>query len=81
MAQQKYIQASTITPHDVNTVSDCQAIYIGVTGDVKVKLTEDSNFVTFKNMQQGTLYPLECKVVHTGTTATDLVALDSNRTW
>ena len=54
------------------------AIFVGVGGDVRMTLSEDSSSVLFKNMIAGTIYSVSPKFIHvTNTTATDIVGLDT----
>jgi hypothetical protein len=81
---EKYTTAGAITAHDSNDQDSgtIDAIYVGVAGDVKVTMAEDTVAVTFKNMLAGTIYPISCKVIFsTGTTATDIVKLDDSKTY
>ena len=83
----KYIKAAAVTPHDSNTISGFtgsgwDALYIGVTGDVTMQLEGDSAAVLFKNMVQGTIYPVAPQIVKaTATTATNMVVLESGGTY
>lgn len=65
-----------ITPDNANELAQTtRYIYIGVAGDVTMKLAGDSAAVLFKAMPVG-LYALAVKqVMLTGTAATDLVGL------
>ncbi len=70
--------AVAVTPHDTNELSrkPTRAIFVGVGGDVAVKLTDDTSAVTFKNVPGGTILPIGCYLVlSTGTTATNILAL------
>ena len=52
-----------------------EALYIGVGGDVVVTMVGTGNF-TFKNVASGQLLPVRIThVIHTNTTATDMIAL------
>lgn len=69
--------AAAITPSDTKDLpkSPCVAIFVGTTGNVAI-ITATGNTVTFKNLPSG--QPLDVaatRVLATGTTATDLVAL------
>ncbi len=73
--------AVAITPSDSATITlngrDTRGcvIYCGVTGDIAV-ITTGGESVTFKNVPQGMVLPVQVtKVLATGTTATDLVSL------
>ena len=46
---------------------------MGTGGDVKVKMRSGSDFVTFKNIPDGTFLPILIIGVHTGTTAADML--------
>lgn len=67
--------ASYVVPNNSqNLVKDCRALYIGVTGDVAVMLTDGSTQL-FLNVPVGIL-PIQCRrVLSTGTTASAIVAL------
>lgn len=77
-------QAAAIDLSTTDAVVECQAIYCGGTGDIKVDITEPRSgaagaapavsTVTFKTVQVGwTIYGNFTKVYRTGTTATNLV--------
>lgn len=71
-----YSEAIAVTPHNTNELTYVtRAIYVGVTGDVKVNLYGSGTSITFKAVPVGIL-PIRVKLVaSTGTTATDIVAL------
>lgn len=64
----------SITPSDGSNLSHaCRAIYVGVTGDVKVT-TVDGDTVTLVGVAAGSFHPIHViKVFATGTDATDIV--------
>ncbi len=68
--------AQSISPNDATDLArTTRAIYIGQTGNVRVKTTT-GEIVTLANMQGGVLYPIRIvQVFQTGTTASDLVGL------
>lgn len=68
--------ARSVTPHDTDLVVNgvCRALYIGVSGDVKITTADDTD-VTFKAVPVGVLTVQAKRVWATGTTATDIVAL------
>lgn len=71
--------AAVITPSDtVDLATVPKAIYIGVTGDVTVTLARDPDGtnVLFKAVPVGWLPVRPKRVWATGTTATNMVALD-----
>jgi len=52
-------------------------IYVGVTGDVSVDTVRGNTALIFKNFTQGQILPVMVRRVRsTGTTATDMVALE-----
>lgn len=67
--------SKTVTPSDT-TVFDPpgRALYVGVTGNVAVRMAGDQSLPILVNVQGGTMLSI-CvdKVLSTGTTATDLV--------
>ena len=67
--------AVAVTPHDDNAVS-ADALYIGVTGDVTVRPRDRSADVTFKAHPVGYLLLQVTHVRATGTTATNILALN-----
>jgi len=68
--------AVAITPNDsTNLTVAARAIYVGTGGTLVLKGWDDVS-VTFTNIPNGTILPVAAKrVMATGTTATDLVAL------
>ena len=69
-------QALAVTPNDSNdlTLGSCQAIYVGVAGDLTVIHAGDTASVTYKNAAIG-YHPLSVRRVLTSSTATNIVAL------
>jgi hypothetical protein len=77
----KHFQA--VTPSDIADIDDSstastietRGIYIGTAGDLTVK-DSDGNNVLFKNLLAGIVYPIAThRVMSTGTTAGDIVAM------
>lgn len=71
-------RAFAITPSDtVNFTKACNAIYVGVAGDVAILLSGDTLAVVFKAAPVGVLqfYGSIKRVDATATTATNLVGL------
>lgn len=72
----------TITPSDATDIGKtCQAIYVGVAGDITLIAADDpatSTAVLFKAVPAGLLYVSARRVKATGTTATNLVGLANN---
>lgn len=67
--------AYAITPSDSTTLTNCRALYIGVSGDVAVVTRRRAASVIFKSVPIGVL-PVQCvQVLSTGTTATNILAL------
>lgn len=71
-------RAVAVTPNDTNDLAyTSRALWIGGGGNVAVILADDTNPVTFSGVPAGTLLPLRVKRVRsTGTTATNIVAVD-----
>lgn len=68
---------AAITPNDSpnSTAQIYRAIYVGVSGDVRLRSDPYSAAVTYKAAPVGIL-PVNCQWVYaTGTTATDMVGL------
>ena len=68
----KYGQA--VTPSDSTTLTPTRALYVGGTGDVAVVMA-DGVTLTFTAVPVGILPVQVVKVLATGTTATNIVAL------
>lgn len=69
--------AAAITPNDgADLAFTARALYVGVGGDIAAVLKGDAASVVFKSVPQGSLLPACIKrVLATGTTASNLVAL------
>lgn len=65
---------AAVTPNDSTTFAATRALYVGVSGDVKVDLAGGAT-LTFKAAPVGMLPIQAVRVYSTGTTATDIVAL------
>lgn len=67
--------AAAVTPDDDTDLAKAtRALYVGVDGDVRVRMPDDSD-VTFAALA-GSILPVAVKrVLLTGTTATNIVAL------
>lgn len=70
------VGAFSVTKSDSTTFSRMpRALYVGGEGDVAVRTAEGTN-VTFASVPAGTILPIRCdRVLSTGTTATNIVAL------
>lgn len=68
--------AENVTPHDTNLLpSPSRGLYIGVAGDVSVRMYKSQNTVIFSNVPVGIL-PIQVDRVHfTGTSATSIISL------
>ena len=64
--------AVDVVPHDTD-IFQKGLLYIGVGGDIKVMPAGQTTFVTFKNVPDGTFFPMPVMAVHTDTTATDML--------
>lgn len=67
-------QAYVVTPHDTTTFQ-YGLLYVGVGGDVKAMPQGLNEFVTFKNVPEGSILPVYIKAVHTDTVATNMLIL------
>jgi hypothetical protein len=63
-----------VTKSDSTIIPTTRGLYIGVTGDVAVRHTDGAT-VTYKAAPVGILSVQVDRVLSTGTTATDIVAL------
>lgn len=71
-------QAAVCTPADDTIIRVTRALYIGTSapGDLTVIMGGDINPITFKNVPQGVIIPLQVSSVQaTGTTVSDIVLL------
>ncbi|MEL7470003.1 MAG: hypothetical protein AAFN27_16235 [Pseudomonadota bacterium] len=67
--------AISVTPSDSNDLTfTSRALYVGVSGDVRV-LTAGGSAVTFTNVAEGLLPMRVSRVLSSGTTAADIVAI------
>lgn len=67
--------AVAVTPNDTTRINGVRGLYIGVTGDVTVKLDNNATAILFKAVPVGILPVSAVIVMATGTTATSIVAL------
>jgi hypothetical protein len=69
------LYGATVTPSDATVLTPTRSLYIGVTGNVAVRMYGSQNNITFSNVPVGIL-PLQVdRVLSTGTTATGIIAL------
>lgn len=68
--------AAAVTPSDTIELGPCKALYIGGAGNVSVWMPGRESPVTFFAVPVGTVLPVSARrVLATGTTATNIVAL------
>lgn len=68
--------AATVTPDDTVVIRETRGLYVGVAGDVTVRMALSGVTVPFVGVQAGTLLPVRVdQVKSAGTTATSIVAL------
>ena len=66
--------AFAITPDDDAELSKfTRAIFVGVSGDLVVQFVGDDDTVTVKNVAAGVWHPMRVRLVHTDSTATDIL--------
>ena len=74
MAVTTFTHHADVTPSDATVFDQESAIFVGVGGDVALRLIGNSTTATYKNVASGTLLPVSAdKVLSTGTTATNIV--------
>ena len=71
------VESDDVTPHDSTELDPIpRGFYVGVSGDVVLRLKDDAADRTFKNMAQGVLHAMRPKLIKaTGTTATDIIVV------
>lgn len=75
LAQGSAKRAFAVTPSDSARLS-AKVLYIGGAGNVAVEMEDGANTVTFAGCLAGTFLPITVtRVLVTGTTATNIVAL------
>lgn len=68
--------AAAVTPSDATEIPVTRALYVGGSGDIAVLMGEDTNSVVFASVPGGFILPIQVsKVLSTGTTATNVLAL------
>lgn len=69
--------AVAVTPSDSTVLPTTRALYIGTAGNVAVVMADDQNSVTFVAVMAGSILPVQVtKVLATGTTASNIVAMN-----
>lgn len=67
--------AVAITTNDSTVIPTTRSIYVGVTGNITVRMADGQDTVLFSNVPVG-VFPIQVdKVYATGTTATNMLAL------
>ncbi len=67
--------AFSVAPHDTNAFQATKGLYLGVSGDVRVKM-KSGNIITFKGLSAGVIHPISITMVYaTGTTALEIVGV------
>lgn len=67
-------RAASVALSNSAVIEMCRALYIGVSGDVKVRMANAVS-ITFKNVPVG-VFPVQADMVYlTGTSATEIIAL------
>ncbi len=67
--------AAAITPSDVTVLTPTQKIWVGVAGNITVRMYKQQNLVTFSNVPVGWLEVQVDQVRSTSTTATTMIAV------
>jgi hypothetical protein len=68
-------RALVITPSDATIIPTSRSLYIGVSGNLTVRMVDDGATIQFANVPVG-VFPIQVdQVFSTGTTATNIVAL------
>lgn len=68
-------RAIAVTPSDATVLQTTRGLYIGVSGNLTVRMAQDEVNATFANVPVG-IFPVQVdQVLATGTTATNIVAL------
>ena len=77
MSDTAYFFAAITASNTVDIATGvCNAIHVGVAGDIAVFAPGSTTSVVFKGLSAGQVVPIKAaRVLVTGTTATDLIAL------
>ena len=66
---------AAVTPNDSTDLTTCNALYVGGSGDLAVRMVGDPNTtVTLSSVAAGSLLPLRVTRVMAATTASDITA-------
>lgn len=67
--------ATAVTPGDTTNIPVCRALYIGTGGNLAVRMAQEGETITFLNVSAG-IFPIQVdRVLSTGTTASNIIAL------
>lgn len=68
--------AEAVTPVDGTNLTNPGTLFVGTGGDLNVILVEDTAPVLFRNVADGSFFPLQViQVLATSTTASDIVVV------
>ena len=68
--------AAAVIASDTTVFDNHSCLFVGVGGDVSVRMSVTGKSIVFKNIEGGTFMPIIVKqVLSTGTTATDIVRM------
>ena len=71
------VSGEAVTPSD-SVANAFTCLFIGVAGNVAVKLRDDSSAITFLNVPAGSFLPVQTSfVMSTNTTATNILGLNT----
>lgn len=68
-------KAVAVTPSDSTTLPVTRGLYVGSLGDVVVDMAEEGTSITFANVANGTMLPIQVTKVKAATSATNILAL------
>jgi len=69
--------ALAVTPSDSTVLPTTRGLWVGVAGNVAVTMADDGNNITFVGVLAGSILPIQVtQVLATGTTATNIIALN-----
>jgi hypothetical protein len=77
LSQSPGSRAAAVTPSDVTVfTNETRGVYVGVGGDLAVRMAGGGNTVVFAGVLAGSLLPIVVdQILATGTTATNIVAV------
>lgn len=68
-------QALAVTPHASTEINPCRALYVGTGGDLVVVLLDSASEITFANVPDGAVLPIQVRRVDDSSTASNILAL------